>query len=549
MIIASPPKLSLDLSASDTTDIHRGGMTGLWMSLKQLEKKYPKPNQRLGNLTWDLTATTITLNWQGQDFAVIDWLLKQCFQINEHGLIQFVGLESFNPINQIHNHQAIHDTFLRHNKFYKKETVHTETLTVKAGSIKLKYKGLNWYAHQTFAETLCDEDGYLINGYIPIVSWLYPGATVRHAKLQTITKIEEKTEYAFALLFLPLVCQYFTLLSNSTKRDKKQAARYAIVIPNVLNFEAAANRCWRKCDREYLDYFVSNLGEAALKYYSSISEKLTSPQNCQVLLYEKLNKKSWQRIILEIEDFAITPQAVKEYQFASENFISNKIFFYDNQSFLVKVNSIRAIIADNIARKFPWWRNLWERLYQTEPLESEELDKQLVFNRRGVLAMLEQDTKLQMYQDFIRAFHEALRKIYAKTYDRKRSRAENNQKIDKKYQKIRSELSQCYDQESLEDFLADFLSRAGLNSSLYDHWERILPLIVDEVNWKKTRNLSLLALASYKPRGFSLKKIPVKFWRTLLDVNYQTAILFLLQQPLLEIFPETQEETEVILEV
>lgn len=550
MIIASKPKISLDINASDTTDIHRGGMIGLWMSLKQLEKKYPKPNQRPGNLKWDLTSTTITLDWQGQDLPVLDWLLKQCFQIDEKGLIYFIGSNSsLNPIDQIHNHQAIHDTFLRHNKFYKKEAVGTETLTVEAGSIKLKYRGLSWYAHQTFAETLCDEEGYLINGYTPIVSWLYPGATVRHAKLQAVTKIEEKTEYAFVLLFLPLVCQYFTVLSNSTKRDRKQAARYAIVIPDVSDFEIAADRCWQSSDREYQDCFVNNLGEAALKYYSSSQKKITSSQNCQVLLYEKFNKKSRQRIITEIEDFAITPQAIRDYQSVSRNFTDNKIFVYDNQSFAIKVNSIRAIIAENLASKLPWWWNLWEKLYQTEPLKSEDLDQQLVFNRRGLLAMLEQDTKLQIYQDFIRAFHEALRKIYAKTYDKKRSRAENNQRIDKKYQAIRSELSQCYDQESLEDFLADFLSRAGLNSSLYDRWEQILPLIVDEANWKKTRNLSLIALASYKPRGFSLQKIPIVFWKTLLEINHQAAILFLLQQQLLEIIPKTQEAAEVRSEV
>ena len=545
MTIASKPKLSLNLNASDTTDIHRAGMTGLWMCLKQLEKKYPKPSQRPGNLTWDLTATTIALMWEGQDFAVIDWLLKQCFQINEKGLIQFIGLEPSNPVDQIHNHQAIHDTFLRHNKFYRKEKVASETIAVEGGSIKLKYRALNWYAHQTYAETLCDEDGYLIDGYVQIVSWLYPGATVRHAKLQAVTKIEEKTEYAFALLFLPIVCQYFTLISNLTKRDKKQASRYVIVIPNVRDFETAANRCWQVRDRQYRDCFVTNLGEAALKYYSSSTEKITSPQNCQVLLYEKLNKKSHQRIIFEIEDFAIAPQAVKYYQFVSRNFIDNKIFVDDNQSFTVKVNSIRAIIANNLARNLSWWWDLWEMLYQAEPLESKDLDKQLIYNRRGLLAMLEQDTKLQIYQDFIRAFHEALRKIYAKTYSRKRSKAENNQKIDKKYQAIRSELSQCYDQESLEDFLADFLSRAGLNSSLYNYWEKILPLIVDEVNWKKTRNLSLLALASYKPRGFSLQKIPVQFWKTLLEINHQAAILFLLQQPLLEIIPQNLAAAEV----
>jgi len=90
--------------------------------------------------------------------------------------------------------------------------------------------------------------------------------------------------------------------------------------------------------------------------------------------------------------------------------------------------------------------------------------------------------------------------------------------------------------------LADFLSRAGLNSSLYEQWEQILPLIVNEANWKKTRNLSLIALASYKPQKFSLRKIPIVFWAMLLEVNYQAAILFLLQDSILEIFPETQEE-------
>lgn len=549
MIIASQPKLSLDLNASDTTDIHRGGMTGLWMSLKRLERKYPNPSQRPGNLKWDLTTTTITLDWrrgadplgQGQDLPVLDWLLKHSFQINEKGLIEFMALESWSLINQIHNHQAIHDTFLRHNKFYKKEKERLEVLDIEGKSIKLKYRALNWYTHQTFAEHLCDESGNLVDGFIQIVSWLYPGATVRHAKLQAITKIEEKIEYAFALLFLPIVCQYFTLISNSTKRDKKQAARYAIVIPDVCDFEEAANKCWQLDSRKYQDCFVTSLGEAALKYYSSSGKDITSLQSCQVLVYEKLNKKSRQRVIFEIEDFTITPQAVKDYQFASENFIDDKIFIYDNQSFIVKVNSIRAIVAGNLANSLPWWWDLWERLYQTDPFESEDLDKQIVFNRRGLLALLEQDTKLQIYQDFIRAFHEALRKIYAKTYDRKKNRAENNQRIDKKYQSIRSELSRCYDQESLEDFLADFLSRAGLNSSLYDQWEQILPLIVEEMNWKKTRNLSLLALASYKPRGFSLREITIGFWKILLEVNYQAAILFLLKEPILEIFPETQE--------
>ena len=93
------------------------------------------------------------------------------------------------------------------------------------------------------------------------------------------------------------------------------------------------------------------------------------------------------------------------------------------------------------------------------------------------------------------------------------------------------------------------MSRAGLNSSLYEQWEQILPLIVNEVNWKKTRNLSLIALASYKPRRFSLRQVPIGFWTVLLEVNYQAAILFLLKNPILEIFPEIQSEVLAVPQV
>lgn len=255
MIIAKKPKISLSIKAHDTTNIHRGGMAGLWMTLKQLEKAYPLPTQRPGNLNWDLTNTQIALDWrreaspleQGNDFPVLDWLIQQSFKIDRQGLISFTGLQfSLHKLSsQIHIHQAINDTFLRHNKFYTKKKITSKLLNIARKPITLEYKALNWYVHQTFAEKLCDESGYLIDGYIKIVSWLYPGATVRHARLNEVTKIEEKVEYAFALLFLPLVCQYFILHSDSIKSDRRSPNKYAIVIPEVNSLAATATRCWQ----------------------------------------------------------------------------------------------------------------------------------------------------------------------------------------------------------------------------------------------------------------------------------------------------------------
>ena len=424
MILAPQPKIFLSLKANDTTIIHRGGMTGLWMSLKVLEKKYPNPTKRPSNFSWNLTATSISLDWQGEDFPVLDWLLKQSFQLNEVGLITFTGLEScsFELINKIHNHKAINDTFLRLNKFYQKRKVSSQSFKINNIQVSFKYKQLNSYTHQTFAEKLCDESGNLINDYIKIVSWLYPGATVRHAKIEKFNKIEEKLEYALALLFLPLVCQYYILQADVVKTYDDRFNRYAIVVPEVHNLETAAVRCWNLKSIKYPDLYVNNLAEAALKYYhytqgSTLS--ITNVESCQILLYEKLNKKSQQRAIFDVQDLTITPQAIKDYQLTCQHFAKNIIFLKKEgkrKNFGVKVNLIRSIIANNLAHNLPWWTEFWENIYEANPLGDRE--EQLAFNRQGLFAMIEEDAALEIYQNFIRAFHEALRKIYAKIYSR-----------------------------------------------------------------------------------------------------------------------------------
>ncbi len=93
MSATSPkPKIYLHLDAPDTTNIHRAALLGLWMTLKQLEKLFPKPSQRVGKLSWKLTPYSISLNWKGKDEIVLDWLLKQAFQVDNRGLISLTGL-------------------------------------------------------------------------------------------------------------------------------------------------------------------------------------------------------------------------------------------------------------------------------------------------------------------------------------------------------------------------------------------------------------------------------------------------------------------------
>jgi CRISPR-associated protein Cas8a1/Csx13 len=497
MTTTTRPKIYLTLSASDTTIMHRAGMAGLCMTLQQLERHFPTPATRPGNLTWSVTNFSISLDWQGEDFTVLDWLLRQSFQINEKGLISLTGLDSSSMelINQIHLHQAIGATFLRHNQFYKSGEQASEVLSVDGITGTLTYKKIEWYSHQSFANKLCDEAGQLLRDFIQIVSWIYPGATVRHAILEKYNKLEEKVEYALALLFLPLVCQYFIWHSNSSKVDTKQADKYIVVIPEVTNLTIAAQRCWELRRLDYKDFHVTSWGEAALNYYSydEIETSKEYHEVCQVLLYEKLNKDSKQRSLTDIQNIEIEAKAILTYKLIDKSFKKNQVF-WNGLTLIVKVNLIKGMISDNLVKGVPWWSDFWVTFHQDI---FGDLSKQLFYNREGLRNMIETDEELEIYKSFIRACHEALRKTYAKIYSR--TKEGEVPRIEREYERIRGELGRCYDQQSFNDFLSDFLSRAGLNSALYDQWEAILPLLTGQVSWEKARNLVLIALASYKP--------------------------------------------------
>jgi len=48
-------EIQFSLSATEMTVMHRMGVAGLWMTLKQLEVTHPNSSQRAGNLTWSLS--------------------------------------------------------------------------------------------------------------------------------------------------------------------------------------------------------------------------------------------------------------------------------------------------------------------------------------------------------------------------------------------------------------------------------------------------------------------------------------------------------------
>ena len=466
-MIATQPKISLSLDAADTTIMHRAGMTGLYMTLKRLEKQYPSFHQRGGYISWDLTADTIELSWEGSDLVALSWLIRESIKLEDTGLIHLAGLknDAIDLSHKIHIHEGMCAVFLRVNKFYKAAGLVNTELKVEEKKVEYKYKSLIWYAHQFFTEKLCDTDTQqLRRDYIQITSWLYLGGIVRHARTKNITKLEEKPEYALALLFVPVVCHYCLFHIASEDLKEKKPHRYLVVIPEIKDFEDASQRRWRLQQLETKQLHVSNLGEAGLIYYSldDIQTEVDYYQACQVWLYEKMNQASRQRTLMGIEEIKIDKNTLTTYQQVQKYFKTNyqKIKF---EQIFVKVNPIRSLIADNLVKGNYWWSNFWEKLVIED--SEEYLFNQLFFNREGLVRMADNSEEDKQYLIFIKVFQEVMRRNFAKVY----AKAEEGKEppIKKKVERLRAELNYCYDELSFKEYLSDFLVDLVYFTSFY----------------------------------------------------------------------------------
>lgn len=569
---SAKPKIYLHLDAPDTTNIHRAALLGLWMTLTQLERLFPNPSLRVGELSWKLTPYSVSLYWQGQDETVLDWLLKKAFQIDNRGLISLTGLnpQSMQLINKIHVHQALTATLLQHNQFvstiadqYKasgtkllktaphlllclliklvipeqfylllKGKPNPQTsidFQVYGVKISLNYKQLNSYIHQNFSHQLSSTKTHqLIEGYIPIVSWLYPGAIVRHNRIQKNNQCQEPTKYAFVLLFLPIACHYLILskgIHEQIQSQKTHPIKYLLVIPDPINLEESAQIRWRLNDIKYQNLYVSSLGEAAFSYYAKEVTNNFSPQRCQVILYGKLLKDSWLRSPTDVQDFKITKRTIQGYQLAYRNFQPNRLLPTQN-GFLVRINLIRGLILNNLINKKQIWSDFWLILKQKDNYG--EIRQQLDYNQKGLFVMIKNsDDITKAHNAFIDVIHQALKIIYAQIYQDNPEAAST--RIERENQQLKSKLLDCYKEDTFRHLMAKLLSKAGNLSTLNQNRTLVLPIITGKVDWKEARDIALIALSSYPSQARINREGLVFFAFPLLieDKLYKLAFLLL----------------------
>ncbi|MGK7930878.1 MAG: type I-MYXAN CRISPR-associated Cas8a1/Cmx1 [Microcystaceae cyanobacterium] len=536
MVTAIKPKIYLDLGAKDTTLAERAGILGLWMTLTQLEKQYPDISQRPGDLSWKLTPRSVSIDWQGEDSIVLDWLFKQSFKVDKRGLVTFTGLSGgYLPLlNKVHQHNVLRKTLWQYNgsvttaktlkisgfKFIKKtpqfvlyfliilpypwlilflklDDQALASFQKKGIKINLYYSKFKDYYHQDFAEKICSKRSQnLKKGYVPIVSRLYPGATVKHEQVRASNIYKEKLEYAFALLFLPVACHYLILHRSEFEQEHKKPLSYILVIPDPIDFEKMAQVRWRLNQVNYEDLFVSSLGEAAFSYFRCHSPDIPI-KRCQVALYEKLMADKKLNFLTGFEDFELTSKAIQTYKIAQKTFQPNR-FHYTKNQLIIRLNLIRGIIADNLATQNPFWLNVTATFQRNDTYG--EMKTQLKYNSKGLRAMIQEDDEtLAIYTALIEVIHSTLRIIYGKISAKNPSNFRD--KIDLKNGQWKEKFIDCRTQKDFRKLLTKFLSEAHHSSQLAKSQALILPILTGKQDWEEARDITVIALSSYQGKG------------------------------------------------
>jgi CRISPR-associated protein Cas8a1/Csx13 len=493
------PKIQLDLANPSMTLLHRAGIAGLWMTLRQLEKQYPTPAERVGNLNWVLADCSISLSWQEEDFAVLDWLFKESFQISDEGLICLTGLnpQAINIENKLNMHLGIRNTFLQHNKFFKSAGIESKDLIVDGIKITVEYQKAKSYAHQDFAKYLCNKNGELLSHTIGVTGWLYPGAVVRHSAFEKHTKFEESVALAIALLFAPVACQYFFVRSQIQIKQKK----YALVIPEVTDLELFAQSYGNLGNLSYKYFYVSSLGEAGLKFLShpiATTNKNLYIKICQVISFGKVTWSKQQKTRMEIISVNATEKALFYYKLSCRYFSECKIIYIseDEKSFIIG-NYIQGIIANNLTNNLPWWVNFTLKSVQNN------LFQDIFYQNQGFYNMIQEtEWDIESQKIYVQACHEALKKRYAKIYSH--TKEDEYAQIERENTRITSQLGRCTNFENFRKFISEFWGKTGQLSTLEEHWQILLPIISGKTGWKIARDLTFIALASY-PRNKTKK--------------------------------------------
>lgn len=455
---------------------HRAGVAGLALALSELESQRDQ-----APLKWKITNEAVELEWEGSDQAVVKWLLDQTYRINNQGYLEVPALK-LDEQGQYTFTQGLLSTFLQHSQQRELDSASvTRTFLIDPDQpeIQIDVKPLlSCYYTREMKDAFNNKGAF--KKEIALKGNHLPGLV----ECSVNGPYQESPEGFLALLFLPLACSYYELPLQRFKDKLK--GRSALVIPNIQNLTHWVNSRRAMPGRTYRDFRSSGAGESALHFL--LQEKVVEEvQQFRVNYCEvyQLGKQAWD----EKQDYLkqavyrvqVTDEVLHLYEVARQVF-SPRVRQNENGKNWLDDSRALPWICDNLIAGKPWYAGFFEFRKRNG-----------VYERKGLVTMTEYlDSKEQVLFDVVQgAFSKYL---YGQIQQAKKQGRplDYGQVTDKVIYRFQRPSTQQEFATALVDFLSQFRSKAAR-----DKGPQIFHWVHREENWRRARDLVLLAIATY----------------------------------------------------
>jgi CRISPR-associated protein Cas8a1/Csx13 len=482
-------KISLSIFDPNTLLPHRAGIAGLAMVWNWIESQNFKDPPIRGTVVED----GVTLVWESEDHEAIQWLLEQAYQIN-NGLLVVPAL-NLDERGCFTFNQGMLNTFLQHGqqrdfvedagqpkqgkkKFYKTRTL-SFTVEPDKPDITEKYTLLE-SCYYTQASKLAE---FVSKGKRELKGQNFPGL------IECFVNgcYRESTENLLALLFLPIACNYYHLPRINSK------GRSALVIPEVRNLKEWVRLRHKLPSRTYASFHSNSSGESALHFLlqekSIESADLFRVEYCEVY---QLGSQSWdgsQSYLKQaVHRIKVSEEVLELYKIASRLLPARVQVKKDGDGAWLAESKALAWISDNLIADKSWYSGFFE-FRKAVPIYPQD--------RRGLITMTEHLNEDERV--FFDAVQGAFKKYRGQQIDNAihQGRQPDWDQITKKViYRLQRPTTQQQFATALVEFLSQVRSKAALSSGPQIFW-----WIHREENWRKARDLALLAVATYQGKS------------------------------------------------
>ncbi|QDT32299.1 type I-MYXAN CRISPR-associated Cas8a1/Cmx1 [Thalassoglobus polymorphus] len=521
--------------------LERAGLAALYMSLRAAEEL--GVSKDLEPLFWnddDLTPESVTIRTQTTDAEALQKLFEWAWQARDGVLYLPAIHRTLKDRDNLHlrvdHHNGILNTFLQHKTSrlgsgQKTQVVHTIVMLDEDQSIEISYQNLCFVKAHEDAKEIVDANGCL-KAKARLSSWVNPGSANRYPTDASSWKLKPcrgLSTIAVLWMLTPISCVF--------NRFHKERTAWSIIIPDVRDLEEfEQGRLSPFVSSDLRQSEVASLSDAGLRFLSTYATQTTRNElesGCRVIAMGKVGYYQSQSIRKGVVDVPANARTIRRYRILTkhlgnswirrshEETKSSKKKKSDDEpqaSGFLSVPTVRGRITDNLIKSHPWYVDLtvppqWDRgaLDRQRKRQPGKSVERLWFNnlqryqRKALMELIREDDMWDDPSDreFIEAFWETLAALYYRekeAVDRGGSRSWSD-RIEDLNEDIRREITRAKTGSLLRQTLTELFSRPvkKFRSAHVRNNPGLIWKLIDR-DWKRGRDLALLALASYQSK-------------------------------------------------